>query len=473
MVKRNVLYNIIYQMLVLIVPLITAPYLSRVIGADGIGEYTYTYSVVCFFMMFTLMGVNNYGNRAISRVRNNREQSSTVFTEILCFQLFMGFLMMLSYYSFVFLFLKEYKTIACLQGVFIISAMLDINWLYFGLEEFKITITRNALVKVGSLILVFLLVKRPEDLWIYTLIMSSATALSQIMLWLVLRRFIDIKRVTFSGIKRHISGNIILFIPVVAISLYKIMDKIMLGLLSDMPNVAYYENAEKIVLMPTTLMTAFSNVMLPRVSYLVSVGDNKKSLEYTYKTIKYVFFLIFPITFGLVSIAPTFAPLFFGDEFTTTGQLIQLLSLCLPIIALASIIRTQFLIPREKDRVYVVSVIVGALVNMIINLILIPIFKSIGACLGTITAEITVFVIQYYASRKEISIIKALIDSKWIIISSAIMFLAIMPVKTVCNSMVEIVMVKIIIGFFLYLLLNGRLILHIIKDITSEKNEYQ
>ncbi len=154
-VKKNFMYSLIYQILVLVVPLMIAPYLSRVLGADGVGIYSYTYSIVYYFMLFTLLGVNNYGNRSIAKVRDNKEKLKKTFWSIYLFQLLMGIVMLFFYFSYLFLFDIPYKIVAILQSLFIVSAILDINWLYFGLEEIKLTIMRNTLVKLGSLLLIW------------------------------------------------------------------------------------------------------------------------------------------------------------------------------------------------------------------------------------------------------------------------------------------------------------------------------
>ena len=148
--KKNFAYNLIYQILILIIPLITAPYLARVVGANGVGIYSYTYSIVYYFMLLTLLGVSNYGNRSIAKVRDNKEALSKTFWGIYLFQLLMGILMIILYVGYLYVFDIKYKSIATIQILFIISATLDINWFFFGIEEFKKTITRNTFVKVYS-----------------------------------------------------------------------------------------------------------------------------------------------------------------------------------------------------------------------------------------------------------------------------------------------------------------------------------
>ena len=181
--KNNFIYNVVYQILILIIPLITSPYLARVIGVDGVGTYSYTYSIVHYFMLFTLLGLNNYGNRAIAKVRDDKEKLSKTFWSIYIFQVIMGLSMLALYVLYVLVSNTSYKTLAIIEILFIISAILDINWLFFGMEEFKKTITRNTIVKILNVVLIFLLVKNSNDLWKYTLIMAGMTTIGQLILW--------------------------------------------------------------------------------------------------------------------------------------------------------------------------------------------------------------------------------------------------------------------------------------------------
>lgn len=459
--KKNFIYNIIYQILILIIPLVTAPYLSRTIGAKGVGTYSYTYSIVNYFMLLTLLGVNNYGNRSIAKVRDNKDRLSKTFWSIFSIQLIMGISMSIFYFTYVLIFDNEYKSIAFIQSLFIISAMIDINWFFFGMEEFKKTITRNTFVKIGNALLIITLVKNSNDVWKYTLIMSGMTCLSQIILWSFLKKYIKFVKPKWSDIKKHIKPNLVLFIPVIAVSLYKIMDKIMLGLISSVSEVGFYENAEKIVNLPLTLITALGTVMLPRMSNLTAKGDNKKVKEYIKKSEKFVMFMSLPMFCGLIAIGYHFAPLFFGNEFQKTGILIMLLSSTLPFISFANVLRTQYLIPREEDKIYIKSVFLGALTNFIMNSIFIYNYGSIGACFGTITAEFAVMFYQAIAIRKELPIKEYVINALPFLIRALIMLLIIYLFNYIEIDYLLRIMIQVMLGCLIYGLLNIKYILSI------------
>lgn len=460
--KKNFIYNVIYQILILIIPLITAPYLARVVGADGVGIYSYTYSIVYYFMLFTLLGVNNYGNRTIAKIRDDKEKISKAFWEIYLLQLMLGIIMLIAYNGYLFMFCKQYKSIALIQSLFIISAIFDINWFFFGMEEFKKTITRNTVVKLGNLILILLLVKSKEDLWKYTLIMSGTACIGQLILWRFVRKKVEFVNIKLKDIIKHIKPNLILFIPVIAISLYKMMDKVMLGTLSNVTEVGLYENAEKIVSIPMTLIAALGTVMLPRMSNIIANGKIDKVKDYISRSISFVMFMAFAMSLGLIAIGKNFAPLYFGNEFEKSGTLIMMLALTLPFLSFANVLRTQYLIPKEKDKVYIISVSLGAITNLILNIIFIPKFDSIGACIGTISAEAVVMIYQTLAVRKELPINKYLKAIMPFLLKSLLMFFIIYPIKWVSIKNIYVLILQIFVGVICYGLLNINYILTLV-----------
>lgn len=461
--KKNFIYNIIYQILILIVPLISSPYLSRVIGSDGIGIYSYTYSIVYYFMLLTLLGVNNYGNRSIAQIRDNKLEMKKTFWSIFAVQLIMG-LAMLIIYSLIIIFNNNYQIYFLIESIFIISSILDINWFFFGIEDFKSTIMRNSIVKIGSLVLIFLFVKSRNDLWKYVFIMAIVTLISQLMMWKLLFKKIDFYIPKLDEIKKHIKPNIILFIPIIAVSIYKIMDKIMLGVLTAVNEVGYYESAEKIISVPVAIVSSLGTVMLPRISNLLAANKKDKVEKYLCDSINFIMFLAYPICFGLATIGKTFAPLFFGESFLKTGILIVYLAFTLPILAFANVVRTQYLIPFGKDTIFLKSSFCGAIVNLIVNFLLIPKYASIGACIGTIFAEFFVMIYQCIKIRTEVPIYKYFLITTKFLISSIVMYLIINIFNLFKISKLMIMLMQILFGIIIYSILNIKYILQILKN---------
>ena len=461
--RKNFIYNIMYQLLVLFLPFITVPYVSRVIGATGVGIYSYNYSIVYYFMLISLLGINNYGNRSIAKVRSNKDELSKTFISIYMLQFIMSSIMITLYYMYILFFNKTYKTVALIQIIFIFSSMFDINWFFFGMEQFKLTVTRNTIIKVLSLILVFVFVKNSDDLNIYTVIMALSMLISKILLWPFVFKYVEIKKVRLKDILKHLKPCLILFIPVIAVSLYKIMDKIMLGSLSTVTQVGYYENAEKIINIPMTIITALGTVMLPRMTNLISEGKIDKIKEYIEKSLKLVMFMAFPICFGIAAIASEFVPLFLGESFNESIKLVIYLSSTIIFISWANVIRTQYLIPTEKDKDYIISVFLGAFINLVMNIIFIPRYNALGACFGTIAAELTVMLYQTITVRKELNIGRYITNSKSFFIKSIIMYVCVKLCVFINISSVYLLVIQVFTGVIVYSLLNIRYINEVIN----------
>lgn len=432
--KKNFVYNLIYQILILILPLVTVPYVSRVLGADGVGKYSYTYSIAYYFMICAMLGLNNYGNRAIAKVRDNKEELSKEFCGIYAFQLISSITMVVSYILYIILFNKEYKLIASIQILYVLSSVFDINWFFFGIEKFKLTITRNTLIKVLSLILIFLFVKQREDVWIYTLILAGSTLFSNIVLFSFLKKYVKFVGIKKEDVVKHIKPCFTLFLPVIAVSIYNVISKIILGSLSEISEVGYYENAVKIIQVPLSIVTALGTVMLPRTSNLISKNKDVLVKNTLSKSMTFVMFLVMPMVFGLLAIGKDFSIIFFGSEFLKTGYILKILVIDIIFISWGNVIRTQYLIPKEKDKEYTISAILGAIVNVITNLILVPKFASIGATIGNVFAEFSVVLFQSWAVRKELNLKRYFKDSVNFIIKAFIMYIGILLIGNIISK---------------------------------------
>lgn len=398
--NKNFLYNLLYQVFIFIIPLITIPYVSRVLGADNIGIYSYTYSLINYFMLASMLGINNYGSREIAKVCNNIEMRSKKFYSIYFLQSICTCIMCILFFFFFFFIIKyDYKTILLIQFIYLLSCAFDINWYFFGVEKFKITISRNIIIKTLSLLFIFIFVKSKNDLWIYTLILASSTLISQIYLWFFIKKEVIRVSVNRKDIFNHLSKCLVLFLPVVAYSIYRIMDKTMIGFFSNTFQLGNYENAEKIITIPLSIISALGVVMLPHMSKTNNSDFDKKITS----TFELCFFMLFPIFIGLFIIADDFSIVFFGKEFVYASNLIRILLITIIFSGITNVVRNNYLIPKSKDKIYVTSTIYGAIVNFILNLIFIRKYGAYGACIGTISAEFIVMVYQVINTRKNIN----------------------------------------------------------------------
>ena len=447
--NKNFLYNAIYQLFIYLIPLITVPYISRVLGVNNIGIYSYTYSIVYYFMLFSMIGINNYGAREIAKC-NNKEETSVKFKSIYLLQLTLNIICIILYLLFVLIYNYEYKLILIIQIIFLISVAFDINWFFFGKEKFRITITRNIIIKILSLILIFILVKNNNDLWIYTLIMSITTLISQLYLWIYLRQEISNVKVGLNDIIRHLKPCLVLFIPVISYSIYRVMDKTMIGLMAGTIELGNYESAEKIINIPISFVTALGTVMLPHMAKH-NIETIKKTI---YESFELTFFMITPMIIGLILISSDFSIIFFGNEFIKTGMIIKILSITILFSGISNVIRTNYLIPLKKDNIYVISTIIGALVNLMCNIIFIRMYGAYGACIGTILAEFLLMLYQVLKTRNDISFKKTFSLLIKYLIKSLIMGAIIICIGLFISNILMKVIIQIICALLIYIVLN-------------------
>lgn len=449
-VKKNFAYQVIYEILVIILPFVTSPYISRVLGAEKLGEYSYSYSVAYYFVLFSMLGLKNYGNREIARVRDDKNKLDKTFSNIFFVHVFFSVICCVSYVGYIFA-ISDGRLYAFIQLAYVISAIFDISWFYFGIEKFKLTVTRNTIIKIVNVICIFVFVRSFGDLWKYCVIMSAGSLVSQLCLWIPLRHYVKIQRPAFSEMKRHIGPLFVLFIPALAVSLYKYMDKIMIGSLSNKVQLGYYENAEKATNIPLTIISAFGTVMMPKMSNLAAAGNKSESKRYMNVSMEFVMCLAFALAFGIGGVADVFAPVFWGEDFAACGWLITGLSVTIPFIAFANVIRTQYLIPEKKDKEYLTSVIIGAIANLTLNSVLIPVYGAQGAVIGTIAAEVSVCMVQVFVVRNELPVLNYFAKSLPFLGFGVIMSALVILMEKVFEIHLYTLLLQIGVGGSLYL----------------------
>lgn len=451
--KLNIIYSTVYQVLVLIIPLITAPYVSRVLGATNLGIYSYTQAFANYFVLFAMLGVANYGNRSIAQVRDDSKLLSRTFWEIYSFQIFVTIIISIIYLIYCFVAVSQNRIIYLLQFLYVVSAGFDINWFFFGIEKFKLTVTRNIIIKIINAALIFALVKERSDLSIYTLIMSLGTLVSVVILIPFLMRYVSFEKIEMKNVLKHIKPNLILFIPVIAISLYNIMDKLMLGYLSTADEVAFYSNAEKIAQLPNSIIMAVGNVLMPRMSNLIATGEKEKSSKLFDKSMTFMIVSSVLLAFGMASVSKVFAPWFYGEEFARCGLFIFWLCPTIVFKSIAGSVRTQLIIPMERDKVYILSVSVGAAVNLLANYFFIPLYQGLGAVLGTVLAEAAVCLIQIIMTTDLVKYGKYIKYTVVSCIFGSIMYV-ILQIITIKSALLNI-LVSMMVGALIYSVLSG------------------
>lgn len=401
-IKKNYLYNTAFQILKVIIPIFTAPYIARVLGAEGNGIYGFTISVATYFILLGGIGIDLYGQREIAFHQSDKEKRSNIFWELFILKIIT---MSISAVIFALSFgmSKEYGIYYQILLIEIIANMFDISWFYQGIEDFRKTAIRNILIKILSIISIFLFVKTANDTWIYVLIYACTTLIGSISLWFGLGKHIQKpKNLNF---KKHLRPALAIFLPQIAVQIYTVLDKTMIGwITNDMNEVGYYEQSQKIIKILLALVTSLGTVMLPRIANCFANNDFDTIKNYMKKTFQIVLMAVMPLMFGIIAVANRFVPIFFGDGYDNVVVLLQLLSTIVLFIGLSGIIGTQYLLPTKRQKEYTTSIIAGAVTNIVLNSILIYFFKSTGAAIATVIAELVVTLVQIRFVWKELQL---------------------------------------------------------------------
>lgn len=453
-IVKNFLYNVSYQLLTLLLPLITVPYVSKILGASGIGDYAFTYANTQYFVLFGMVGITLYGNREIAYVRDNPKKLKETFFSIYMLQL-MTTTISLLLFSLFFIYLnhQEYRVLYAVQGITILAALFDISWLFMGLEQFRKTVVRNTLVKLVSLISIFIFVKQPTDIIIYAAILSLSNLIGNLTFWVYIPKIFTLKDIKVSKISVHLKASLALFIPQIAIQIYVLLDRTLLGVLSNTVEVGYYENSQKIVKIILTLATAIGTVMMPKIANTVASGNLDKVKYYIRNSFFFVSALSFPLMFGLMGIARQLSPWFFTDQFKGIDTLLIISSSIILAISWSNVIGTQLLIPLNKVKEFTVSVTTGAIINLILNLMILKYLGAVGACISTIIAEFAVTGVQLYFVRGFINIKKLISSSLIFLPPSIFMYLLVSYIGGIMEATIVTNLVQVICGVIGYLVM--------------------
>lgn len=403
--KKNFAFNSAYQLLQVITPLVTTPYLARVLGPEQSGVFSYTQSITNYFVLFATLGISTYGVRAIARCGNDRARRSRVFWGAYASQLVSGAVALAAYVVYAVLIHEGGMLITLLWSLWLIFAILDVSWLLFGCEEFKIPTVRSTVTKLLSLVFIFVFVKTRDDLWLYVLAISGSFLLNGVIVWPFVKRYVDFARPTADEVKAHLKGNLGLFVPVIAVSVYTTLDKIMLGVMSTEEQVAFFSYSERISRLPLSVLQALGVVMMPRMSYLLMEGEREKALELIKSSIWIMLAASMALTFGISAVAPEFVPVFLGEGYEPCVSIMTFLVVIIPVISVTNVIGKQYLLPLSRDREYTFSLIVGAVLNVAVNVLLIPRLGAAGAAVGTIVAEVSILAVQVMCVRDELPLL--------------------------------------------------------------------
>ena len=444
-VIKNYLYNLSYQILTIILPIITVPYVTRIFTSEDLGNYGFYNSIVSYFSLFAMLGIGLYGTKQIAAARD----VNSTFWNIYAIQLIASLISIFVYVVAIVCIPTMSGIIPLILFISLFSKIIDISWLFSGKEDFKKITVRNTVVKVVGVISIFTFIKNSEDLYLYILLIVIFDFLGQVVMWVPAKKFI--KRPSFNTeiMKKNLHPIVLLFLPQVAISLYVVLDRTLLGLLGSYSDVGIYEQGQKLTSIIYKIVSSLGVVMLPRVANLLSERKEKEAQN----MVKFSFILynliIFPMIFGLIAVNEVFVKLFLGKDFQDVKYVLYITTINIMLVAWTNILGHQVLVVRNKNKEFMLSTTIPAFVSVAVNITVIPFFGYIGASITAVIVEFLAFTIQWYYCRNIIN--KKLLFNKdlaKIILSSLVMFGAVMFCKMTLGF-------AGIVGLVIYLAIGG------------------
>jgi len=471
---KNYIYNTLNQLLNVLIPVITIPYISRVLGADGLGTYSFINTVIGYFVMFASFGTATYGSREISYTQADTEKRSKIFWEIELLSVCMTIITLAFFLVFVFFF-ADNKLLYYICGIQIITVGIDVSWLFSGLEEFKTISIRNCIIKVLCLIGIFLFVKSKSDLWLYVLLAAVIPSIGNVALWFLVHKFVIFTSISDLHPFKHVLGTVRLFIPTIAVQIYLYVDKLMIGIITDSSfENGYYELAVRIVKMIQMFVTSLGTVMMPRIGHLYEEKNQKEIARLIYKSFRIVWLIAIPLCFGIISVSTCLVPVFLGDGYGQVSYLIYILSFIIIIVGLSNILATQYLIPIGNENTFTKITVIGLIVNLVFNSVLIPVYLSKGAAIATVLSEMTILLCELYTVRRTFDIALILRLGKNYFISGCLMFIAVLAVKYLLNNNIVTLLILVFIGcityFFVLFLFKDSFLFEFIKSKKTHLN---
>ena len=471
LVKKNFVFQLIYQFFSIVIPIVTMPYVSRVLGASQIGIYSYTLSIVTYFTFF-ILSIGSYGQREISLNPGNKEYCSKIFYEIMLIKLIFGVISLIVFFA-AFCVSAKYKIAYTMQSIYLIGYIIDIAWFYQGKQDFKKTISRSIIFRILGTIAIFVLVNDKSDLAIYILIMSLTVLVSNISLYYYVKDSLVKIGISNIHINRHLKGCIKYFIPCIALEVYTVLDKSMIQwLTNDSAQNGLYEQANKIIKMCLAITTSLSTVKAPHITQLY--GENNKTGIRESINVSFKFYAIvsFPMCFGLIATSDSFVPWYLGSGFDEVCILLKIFSFILVFSGLSNIIANQYLIPVKQEIKFTYATIVAAFINVISNAFLIPKYFAIGAALASVFTESIVLIILIYMTHKELDYLYLMKTICKPILSGMIMIVSIFWMKYIPIKGYYITLLQVVTGatvyFIMLLFFREDALLQIVNKLSSK-----
>ena len=444
-IKKNYIYNTFYKVLTIITPLITAPYAARVFGADGVGIQSYVGSILAYFVLLAGLGTVSYGQREVAMYRDDKQKSSQVFWEIETLAIITTSISLIAWIIMICL-TDKYTPYYAVLTMNVIGVAFDISWFFGAHERFRLIVIRNTIIKLVGIAILFIFVREKNDLLLYLGLTAASGLIGNISLWFSLPKFICKVPIKGLKLKRHFKETLIYFIPTVATTIYTVLDKTMIGLITgqEVEN-GYYEQTNKITNMAITVVTSLNIVMAARMSYLYAEKKFEEIKDRLKRSMDFTMLLSIPAVVGIMCVAKNMVPWFFGSGYEKVILLLYVYSPLIIIIAISNCLGGQYLTPCGMRARSTKGIITGALVNLALNAFLIPMFKSVGAAIASIIAESVITIIYMYMSKGFMSY-RLLLKVSWkriiacIPMAAIIVIIGKIPTKPLVITIIQVIL---------------------------------
>ena len=473
--KKNIAISTVYQVLLIILPIITAPYVARVLGPDQSGIYDYTNSIQTYFAMFAALGTASYGAREIARVRDDAALRSKLFWEIELMTVMTSAVCIIVWFIFI-AFTPQYKVIYLVLTMGLFSSMFDISWFFAGMEQFKYTVTKNAACKLIGVVLMFLFVKKQEDLLLYIIIITASTMIGNLSMWLYVPRFtqkVDFKTLKFG---RHFRETLIYFIPSIATSVYTVLDRTLIGVITKnkAENGFYHYTMQIVNMMKALTFSSLNMVLGSRIAYLFAEEKYDEIKVRIRDSINYILFMGIGICFGLSGVAKRFVPVFLGPGYDRVIIMLMLMSPIVVIIGVSNCLGSQYYTPSGNRKLSAKFIIIGALVNLVLNLILIPRYWGYGAIAASLIAEMVITVLYLKFCKGYLTVDTIVREGSRKLAAGIAMFAVIRIIDRFIASDIIALLIEVAVGFSVYcimiVLLRDTFITEIVMGKILKKN---
>ena len=401
--KLNFLMNILLTMSSFIFPLITFPYVSRVLGPAGTGKVSFATSVISYFSLFAQLGIPTYGIRVCAGIRDNKEELTRTVHELLFISLITTLISYLALFIALFTIpkLRAEKPLLVVISASILLSAIGIEWLYKALEQYTYITVRSVIFKFIALVGMFFLVRSEKDYVAYGFITIFAASASNVLNLINAHRYIGFRPVGRYNLKRHLKPVFVFFAMSCASTIYTNLDVVMLGFMKNETEVGYYNTAVKVKAILGSVLFSLANVTLPRASYYIREGLTQEFRRISKKALTAAVLLSIPLTVYFTIFARDSVLLLSGDAFLPSVLPMQIIMPTVFLIGITNLLGFQILVPTDREKIVLYSVIAGAATDLVINALLIPRLASAGAAIGTLVAETVVLIIQCVYLRKE------------------------------------------------------------------------